>query len=217
MNAKSMLEVAGLECVRGDRTLFSGLNFSLEGGELLRIAGANGSGKTSLLRIVCGLLSPAEGEVRWHGSSIRSLREEYWKDIIYLGHSSAVKDDLTAAENLIVACALAGKQVNREQARAALHCFGLAECEMLPAKVLSQGQRRRVSLARLILSEHLPLWILDEPFTALDAAAVDYMETLIARHVARGAAVMLTTHQEPRFAAASMITIDLNSQVSLIC
>ena len=207
-----MLEVADLECVRGDRTLFRGLSFSLGGGELLRVAGANGSGKTSRLRIVCGLSSPAEGEVRWRGGNIRSLREEYWKEIIYLGHSGAVKDDLTASENLIVACTLAGKQVNRGQARAALHCFGVAECETLPAKVLSQGQRRRVSLARLILSEHLPLWVLDEPFTALDAAAVEYMEALIAQHVTRGAAVILTTHQEPRLAVAGMVTIDLNSR-----
>lgn len=208
-----MLEAANLECVRGDRTLFSDLSFSLSGGVLLRVAGANGSGKTSLLRILCGLLSPTQGEVRWRGSDIRSLREEYWKEIIYLGHLNAVKDELTATENLMVACTLAGMKVGRDQAMAALHCFGLADCAELPAKVLSQGQRRRVSLARLILSEKLPLWILDEPFTALDAAAVDYMQTLIAEHVARGATVVLTTHQEARIATAAMITIDLNSRM----
>lgn len=205
-----MLEVANLECVRGDRRLFSGLGFSLSGGELLRVAGANGSGKTSLLRIVCGLLSPAEGEVRWRGSSIRSLREEYWKEIVYLGHSNAVKDELTAAENLTVACTLAGMKVDRGLVLAALHRFGLAECAALPSKALSQGQRRRVSLARLILSENLPLWILDEPFTALDTAAVDYVRTLIAQHVARGAAVVFTTHQEAEI-VGTMSTIDLDT------
>jgi len=209
-----MLEAANLECVRGDRTLFSDLSFSLGHGELLRVAGTNGSGKTSLLRILCGLLSPAHGEVRWRGGNIRSLREEYWREIVYLGHSSAIKDELTAAENLVVACTLAGIKVGRDQAMAALHCFGLADCAELPAKVLSQGQRRRVSLARLILSEKLPLWILDEPFTALDAAAVDYMQTLIAEHIARGATVVLTTHQEARIASVVMITIDLSARVT---
>lgn len=208
-----MLEAANLECVRGDRTLFSGLSFALDHGELLRVAGTNGSGKTSLLRILCGLLSPTQGEVRWRGGNIRSLREEYWREIVYLGHSSAVKDELTAMENLVVACTLAGIQVGRDQAMAALHGFGLAECAELPTKVLSQGQRRRVSLARLILSEKLPLWILDEPFTALDAAAVDFMQTLIAEHVARGATVVLTTHQEVQIASVVMITIDLNARV----
>ncbi|MEK6591758.1 MAG: cytochrome c biogenesis heme-transporting ATPase CcmA [Pseudomonadota bacterium] len=208
-----MLEADNLECVRGDRTLFSNLSFALNSGELLRVAGTNGSGKTSLLRILCGLLSPEHGEVRWRGGKIHSLREEYWREIVYLGHSNAVKDELTAAENLVVACTLAGLKVGRDQAMAALHCFGLADCAELPAKVLSQGQRRRVSLARLILSEELPLWILDEPFTSLDAAAVDYMQTLIAEHVARGAAIVLTTHQEAQIASVAMITIDLNSRM----
>ena len=98
-----MLEAANHECVRGDRTLFSDLSFTLGAGKLLRVAGTNGSGKTSLLRILCGLLSPAHGEVRWRGGNIRSLREEYWREIVYLGHSSAIKDELTAAENLVVA------------------------------------------------------------------------------------------------------------------
>ncbi len=208
-----MLQAAHLECVRGDRTLFSDLSFSLNPGELLRVAGTNGSGKTSLLRMLCGLLSPTQGEVRWRGGNIHALREEYWREIIYLGHSSAVKDELTAAENLIVACTLAGLKVGRDQALAALDCFGVAHCAELPAKVLSQGQRRRVSLARLILSDKLPLWILDEPFTALDTAAVDYMQTLIAEHVQRGATVVLTTHQEARIASVAMITIDLDSRM----
>lgn len=209
-----MLEAADLECVRGDRTLFSDLSFALNEGELLRVAGTNGSGKTSLLRILCGLLSPTLGEVRWRSGNIRTLREEYWREIVYLGHSNAVKDELTAKENLVVACTLAGIKISRDQAMAALHGFGVADCAELPAKVLSQGQRRRVSLARLILSEKMPLWILDEPFTALDAEAVDYMQALIAAHVSRGAAVVLTTHQEMRIASVAMITIDLNSRKS---
>ncbi len=208
-----MLEAADLGCIRGDRTLFGDLSFTLNHGELLRVAGTNGSGKTSLLRILCGLLTPTHGEVRWRGGNIHALREEYWREIVYLGHSSAVKDELTALENLVVACTLAGMNVGRDQAMAALHCFGMTACAELPAKVFSQGQRRRVALARLILSEQLPLWILDEPFTALDAAAVEYMQTLIAEHVARGSTVVLTTHQEARIASVAMITIDLDSRM----
>jgi heme exporter protein A len=204
-----MLEATNLECVRSERTLFSGLNFLLRGGELLRVAGANGSGKTSLLRIVCGLLSPAHGEVRWRGENIRSLREEYWKELVYIGHSNAVKDDLTAAENVIVACMLSGVAADRDRAHDALRGFGLAGCEALPARVLSQGQRRRVALARLLLSEDAPLWVLDEPFTALDASAVTRVQALIAQHIARGATVVYTTHLEAQIAAAVARTIDL--------
>ena len=212
-----MLETVNLECVRGERTLFSQLSFALKGGELLRVAGTNGSGKTSLLRILCGLLSPTQGEVRWGGSNIASLREEFSRRIVYLGHSSAVKDGLTAAENLSVACTIAGLIVDQTHVHAALHSFGLAQCEDLPVKALSQGQRRRSALARLVLSQHLPLWILDEPFTALDADAADYMQTLIAAHVARGAMVVLTTHQEERIMSSSALTIDLDAGVAPSC
>ncbi|MGC2518434.1 MAG: cytochrome c biogenesis heme-transporting ATPase CcmA [Burkholderiales bacterium] len=206
-----MLEVMDLECVRGGRTLFSGLGFALRSGELLLVTGANGSGKTSLLRIVCGLLAPARGEVRWRGEDIRRLREEFWRQIVYIGHANAIKDDLTAAENLMMACTLAGLPVNAEEARAALRRLGLAGCEELPARVLSQGQRRRVALTRLALGQALPLWILDEPFTALDATAVNCVRDLIAQHVARGATVMYTTHQEAQIAAAVSLRIHLES------
>src|SRR5215510_2596286 len=104
-----MLEAAGLDCVRQGRPLFRSLSFKVEGGELLRIAGPNGSGKSSLLRILCGLLAPAAGEVRWKGAAIQSLREEYSVELVYLGHAAAVKDDLSAAENLDIACRLAGR------------------------------------------------------------------------------------------------------------
>ena len=208
-----MLEVTDLECVRGERMLFSGVSFALRGGKLLRVAGANGSGKTSLLRIVCGLLAPTRGEVRWQGGNIRSLREEYWQQLLYVGHANAIKDDLTAAENLVVAGALAGIPVSGEQARHALRRLGLAGCEALPARVLSQGQRRRVALARLALGEALPLWVLDEPFAALDAAAVDCVRGLITRQLARGAAVMLATHQD-ELAAAVTACVDLDAGVN---
>lgn len=196
-----MLETTELKCVRGNRVLFSSLKFSLRGGELLRVAGVNGSGKTSLLRILCGLLAPAEGEVRWRGENIRALGEEYFRELLYIGHANAVKDDLTPAENLTVACTLAGMNIGKTQVGDALCRLGLAGYEELPVKVLSQGQRRRVALARLALSAALPLWIVDEPFIALDADAVEEVQALIAEHVARGAAVVLTTHQEVEITA----------------
>ncbi|MBM3357824.1 MAG: cytochrome c biogenesis heme-transporting ATPase CcmA [Betaproteobacteria bacterium] len=202
-----MLEAIDLECVRGERTLFSGLNFALRGGELMRVAGANGSGKTSLLRIVCGLLFPEQGSVRWRGENVRTLREEYGKELVYVGHSNAVKDDLTAAENVTVSCTLSGMEPDRDRVHEALHGIGLAGCEGLPARALSQGQRRRVALARLLLCGHAPLWVLDEPFAALDAQAIERVQALISAHVARGAAVVYTSHQEARLPATHTINL----------
>ncbi|MFQ5487320.1 MAG: cytochrome c biogenesis heme-transporting ATPase CcmA [Gammaproteobacteria bacterium] len=190
-----MLEAAGLGAVRGDRRLFSGLNFSLAGGELLYVHGPNGSGKTTLLRLLCGLVMPAEGEVLWQGEGIGALGEDYRRELLYLGHAAALKDDLTGLENLRIAAALTGAAVSESQALEALAALGLAGCEDLPVRVLSQGQKRRVALARLQLSR-ARLWILDEPFTALDKGAVAALEAVLKKHLAGGGIVVLTTHQE---------------------
>lgn len=199
-----MLEAVDLECERGGRVLFRGLSFQLARGDSVRVTGANGSGKTSLLRILCGLLSPTRGEVRWDGAPIRSLREEYSKNLVYLGHAPAVKDELSAAENLAIACQLAGERADGVEA--ALGRFGLAP-DGPPVKRLSQGQRRRSALARLALSETRLLWLLDEPFSALDAEGIALLSELSAAHLARGGAVVFSTHQDPGIAAARVIEL----------
>ncbi len=188
-----MLEAAGLDCERSGRTLFRNLSFSVAASDLVRIAGPNGSGKTSLLRILCGLLAPTQGEVRWRGAPIRRLAEEYSRDLVYIGHAVALKDDLTPSENLDIACRLAGLQAHHESLAGALGAFAVPE---LPVRKLSQGQRRRAALARLLLSEGVPLWLLDEPFAALDTAAVRSAEDLIAQHLKAGGSVVYTTHQQ---------------------
>jgi heme exporter protein A len=187
-----MLEAAELECERGTRRLFRGISFAVTAGELLRVAGANGSGKTSLLRILCGLASPSAGVVRWKGQPIGALREEYARELVYIGHAPAVKDDLTPSENLAITCRLAGRPATGEALRAALGQLGVPE---LPVRKLSQGQRRRAALARLWVSD-APLWLLDEPYSALDADGMAALNGRIGSHAAAGGAAVYTTHQE---------------------
>ena len=190
-----MISVTKLSCTRGDRVLFRDLSFSLSPGELMHLKGKNGSGKTTLLRSLCGLFLPQDGEISWDDTNIRSLGEDYRRKVVYLGHLNGIKDDLTALENLKVAAVLDGDEVTQDQVWAALDKIGLAGFEDLPTRVLSQGQKRRVALARLLLTNS-PFWILDEPFTALDAAAVELLQSIIADHVAAGGMVIVTTHQE---------------------
>jgi heme exporter protein A len=194
-----MLEAVRLECVRGQRRLFAGLSFAVGPGELLWVTGANGSGKTSLLRVLCTLLPAESGEVRWRGAAVRDLGEAYREELLYIGHAPAVKDDLTAIENLEFSLAQQGLAVDAAALATALVRFGLGGREDLPARALSQGQRRRVALARLTFSADRALWVLDEPLTALDAAAVDLVRGLVSGQLSAGGAVVLTSHQEIDF------------------
>lgn len=212
-----MLEAIDLTCTRGDRTLFRGVSFRLEAGGLLHVAGTNGSGKTSLLRMLCGIGAVDAGEVRWRGEPIRVLCEAFTRELVYLGHTNALKDDLSAAENLHVACALGGRPVTLATAVEALTSFGLAACAHLPVRALSQGQKRRSALARLALAADAPLWILDEPFSALDAAAVLHLESLIGAHLARGGSVVFTTHQDAAIASRVTLRVDLDALLEALC
>jgi heme exporter protein A len=204
-----MLEVSNLACSRGDHRLFSGLNFQLSLGQIMQVQGANGSGKTSLLRTLCGFLMPDEGNIFWRGEKIRELAEDYHNEILYLGHLNAIKDELSALENLLISAGFSGVDIEEKEAVAALRRMGLRGREMLPTKVLSQGQRRRVALAHLLVSD-AKLWILDEPLTALDVGAVALIQELIAEHLAKQGMVIFTTHQPLPVAGMEMRVLSLS-------
>ncbi|MBI5430631.1 MAG: cytochrome c biogenesis heme-transporting ATPase CcmA [Nitrosomonadales bacterium] len=204
-----MLEISNLACSRGDHRLFSGLDFALYPGQIMQVQGANGSGKTSLLRTLCGFMMPDEGDIVWGGESIRDLDEDYYAEMLYLGHLNAIKDELSAVENLRISAGLSGVDINEKETVAALRRMGLRGRERLPTKVLSQGQRRRVALARLLVND-AKLWILDEPLTALDVGAVVLIQELIAEHLAQGGMVIFTTHQPLQVAGVEMRSLTLS-------
>jgi heme exporter protein A len=189
-----MLSIHDLACERGERLLFRNLDFELSAGEALLVRGGNGRGKTSLLRILCGLSLPASGVVRWRGELIGKVHEQYGREMAYIGHANGIKDDLTPLENLRLAAALGGREMDSETAMAALERVGLSRCLDFPARVLSFGQRRRVALAGLMTAGAL-LWILDEPLTGLDVQGVAMVEQMIRDHVVAGGLVIMTTHQ----------------------
>jgi heme exporter protein A len=190
-----IVEAVELQCERGHRRLFDQLSFGLDAGCCMHIAGDNGAGKTSLLRILCGLLRPTFGEVRWQGRPIAQVRDEYGADLVYVGHLNGVKDDLTATENLRTWAAMAGLRVDADRLEQALRLLAIERFAQWPAGQLSQGQKRRIGLARLTVARQARVWILDEPFNALDRNGVEILNRLIAERVGSGGAVVLTTHQ----------------------
>jgi heme exporter protein A len=205
-----MMEVVDLVCARGERRLFQDLSFSQAAGELLYVHGPNGSGKTTLLRTLCGLALPEAGEIRWRGENIRRLGEDYHREMAYVGHLNGVKDELTAFENLRVMAQLSVADDCDERAMAALQRLELSACAELPGKVLSQGQKRRVALARLLLAPRT-LWIMDEPFNALDVKAVATIQDILIEHLDNGGMAILTTHQEVEITADRARHIRLGS------
>lgn len=204
-----MLEASNLECQRGERRLFTGVGFRLDDGEMLFLQGKNGSGKTTLLRMICGLAHPVAGEIRWKGKTIGKLGEEFREELCYLGHLNAIKEELTPLENLMASARLAGETLSEDEALDALEAVGLAGREDLACKYLSQGQKRRVALSRLV-HEKRALWVLDEPFVALDAAAVGWLAGLIGAHLQRGGMTVLTTHQAVDIPAGAIRELKLS-------
>lgn len=199
-----MLETSALACERGGLRLLSDLSLSVAPGGLLRVRGANGSGKTTLLRALAGLTRPAAGEVRWRGAPIG---DDFHKDMLFLGHAPAVKDELTVLENLEFAVQLSGFE--EKNTKLALQQLGISRLADLPVRFLSQGQRKRAALARLALSSSVPLWLLDEPFAALDEEAIAQVSGLCAAHLAAGGLVVLTSHQDVAVPAATVGELEL--------
>jgi heme exporter protein A len=188
------LRVEKVHVWRGDRHVLKGVSLTLASGQLLHVSGPNGTGKTTLLRVICGLLRPEQGSVSWRGQSISSVRGEYQAALAYASHEPALKGDLTALENLRFAVSLK-RRVSPGELRASLEQTGVAACADLPARVLSAGQRRRVAMAR-VLAMNAPLWLLDEPFTNLDAAGTRLLTSLLQSHTEGGGSALVVAHQE---------------------
>jgi heme exporter protein A len=189
-----MLTATDLACSRGERPLFGGLSFALNAGDWLHVKGENGAGKTTLLRTLAGLAPADRGQVRWDGADASAQNGDYRRAVLYLGHPAALKDELTPLENLSLALALDGQAAETATLVAALQQMHLQGREDVPVRHLSAGQKRRVLLARLLVRP-ADLWLLDEPFAALDADGIVLLCRLIGEHLARGGIVVLTSHQ----------------------
>jgi len=205
MNTPDLI-VEHLQCVRDDRVLFEDLNFTLAAGDLLQVEGHNGSGKTSLLRILGGLVFPTQGTVYWKNQDIQEIKSDYWATLAYFGHTAGIKVELTPFENLEMARAL-GSYPTTLSLSEALAQVGLGGLEEVPTRLLSAGQQRRVALARLLINR-AQLWILDEPFTALDKAAIRLVEDLLNEHAQHGGIAVVTSHHPVKCEHAVIIRLE---------
>lgn len=202
-----VLEATALTCIRDDWTLFDGLSFVVGPGQALVLEGRNGSGKTSLLKLLCGVRQPDGGEIRWHGEDIHTLGADYHAHIAYVGHKDGVKAELTACENLEFA---AGLGVPKGSIAAALERLELSGLDDTVARHLSAGQKRRLALARLLIT-HSSLWILDEPFTSLDSHGIALVEKLCDEHLQSGGLLAMTSHHPVRLSHAEIVRINLST------
>ncbi len=191
--ANNVLVAEDLSCLRNDQLLFEGININLLSGEVLQVAGANGSGKTSLLRILSGLALPEEGNISWNGEAIQYVRSKYVQDMHYIGHTNGIKAELTPLENLVIAQALTipRQGFSCEDALAQMEIEDLAD---IPVRKLSSGQRRRVALSVLLITQ-ARLWILDEPFTSLDGSSRLVVKQMIEAHACTGGLTVIVTHE----------------------
>ncbi|MGN0924244.1 cytochrome c biogenesis heme-transporting ATPase CcmA [Ectopseudomonas mendocina] len=203
-----LLEAVALSCERDWRMLFEQLHFALQPGDMLQISGPNGSGKTSLLRLIAGLRQPTSGDILLQGQALAEQRSELARNLLWIGHAAGIKGLLSAEENLAWLCAL-HRPASREAIWQALEAVGLRGFEDVPCHTLSAGQQRRVALARLYLENTPPLWVLDEPFTALDKSGVAQLEAHLAAHCEGGGVVVLTTHHSLQRTPATYRDLDL--------
>jgi len=201
------LQADRLECMRDDRVLFSELSFTVRPGEVLQVEGYNGSGKTSLLRILCGLLLPTRGQVLWSGQAIDRARSEYLARLSYLGHHNGIKGELSPLENLDFAATLSPRRPDGDPYAVLAH-LALRGFEDVPCRTLSAGQNRRVGLARLLMTRSL-LWVLDEPFSSLDRKGMRDLEAIFERHVSHGGMIVLTTHHPVDIGQCKVQFLDL--------
>jgi heme exporter protein A len=191
-----VLRATGLAGRRGRRLLFKDLDLELAPGTLTWLRGPNGAGKTSLMRLLAGLAQPEAGTITWRGASIRAVRAAWQREMVYVGHANALKDDLTVAESVRFLAALHGQEPDAATLQRALETLGIAHRRDAIVRTLSQGQRRRAALARLALDDEPRVWILDEPHDALDVDGIAALDALLAAHAARGGRVLLTSHHE---------------------
>ena len=203
------LAVSNLKCVRGERPLFDGLGFRLDSGQLLHLRGANGAGKTSLLRLLCGLSRPEAGQILWNATPIDVQAEVFRQNLFYLGHHNALQEALTVDDNLAFYAALAGAEPNAADTGSALERMGLRGCQRRLVRHLSQGQKRRVALSRLMLNR-ASLWVLDEPFVALDQNSITLLAGVIAVHLQVGGMAVLTSHQQVDIPGATAQALELS-------